>query len=136
MRKTIDSLVNGVWLTQPPTFSGQQVRETTYFDDGSFGVVEYACHLPDAPETMKVTQLAFKNRMTPDERKAIRRAALVSEDIQDFVDLANSATYIDLSLQQTIDSVNALELAGLIGAGRAAEILSPPVNEDEKWSGL
>lgn len=84
---------------------------------------------------MRITCLAFKNRMTSDERKAIRREALTNEDIQDFVDLANSASHIDLSLQQTIDSVNALESMGLIGAGRAIVILSPPVNEDERYKG-
>lgn len=84
---------------------------------------------------MRITGLAFKNRMTADERKAIRRAAATDEDVQDFVDLANSATHIDLSLQQTIDSVNALEQFGLIAEGRAAEILSPPVTDDERYEG-
>jgi plasmid stability protein len=84
---------------------------------------------------MRITNLSFENRFTRDERKAIRRAALTDEDVQDFVSLAAKATHIDLSLQQTIDSVNALEQMGLIGEGRAAEILSPPVNDDERYEG-
>ena len=133
MKKVIDSLVDGAWLTQPPTFNGQLVRETTYFGDGSFGVVEYAFN--GATSDMRITNLSFENRFTRDERKAIRRAALIDEDVQDFMSLAAKATHIDLSLQQTIESVNALEQMGLIGEGRAVEILSPPVNDDERYEG-
>ena len=133
MKKVIDSLVDGAWLTQPPTFNGQLVRETTYFGDGSFGVVEYAFN--GATSDMRITNLSFENRFTRDERKAIRRAALIDEDVQDFMSLAAKATHIDLSLRQTIDSVNALEQFGLIAEGRAAEILSPPVTNDERYEG-
>ena len=131
MSKVIDVFINGAWLTQQPTINGQRVRETTYFDDGSFGSIEYA--FSSASSDMRITNLSFENRFTRDERKAIRRAALTDEDVQDFMSLAAKATHIDLSLQQTIESVNALEHMGLIGEGRAVEILSPPVNEDEKW---
>jgi plasmid stability protein len=95
MKKVIDSLVDGAWLTQPPTFNGQLVRETTYFGDGSFGVVEYAFN--GATSDMRITNLSFENRFTRDERKAIRRAALIDEDVQDFMSLAAKATHIDLS---------------------------------------
>jgi len=44
--------------------------------------------------------------------------------IRVFLDDIQSAEYIDLGLQETIDGVNYLESQGLIGAGRAAEILS------------
>jgi hypothetical protein len=107
MKTITDVFIDGAWTTQQPTLKGQQVRQTTYFDDGGFGVVEFVNQ--DEVTYMRITGLAFKNRMTADERKAIRRAAATDEDVQDFVDLANSATHIDLSLQQTIDSVNALE---------------------------
>ena len=133
MKTITDVFIDGAWTTQQPTLKGQQVRQTTYFDDGGFGVVEFVNQ--DEATDMRITGLAFKNRMTADERKAIRRAAATDEDVQDFVDLANSATHIDLSLQQTIDSVNALEQFGLIAEGRAAEILSPPVADDEKYEG-
>jgi hypothetical protein len=133
MKTITDVFIDGAWTTQQPTLKGQRVRRTTYFDDGGFGVVEFVNQ--DEVTYMRITGLAFKNRMTADERKAIRRAAATDEDVQDFVDLANSATHIDLSLQQTIDSVNALEQFGLIAEGRAAEILSPPVADDEKYEG-
>jgi predicted Rossmann fold nucleotide-binding protein DprA/Smf involved in DNA uptake len=135
MRRETLTLIDGKWITANPSKSGQKVRETSYFDDGTFGVVEYVFESSEHVSDMRITGLAFKNRMTSEERKAIRRAAAIDEDVQDFVDLANSATHIDLSLQQTIESVNALEQFGLIAEGRAAEILSPPVTDDERYEG-
>ena len=124
------AFVNGKWREGLPTEQGQQFRYMT-----PSGWV-YGFHVvAAAPESMKITNLAFENRFTRDERKAIRRAASTDEDVQDFMSLAAKATHIDLSLQQTIESVHALEQMGLIGEGRAAEILSPPVDEDERWSG-
>lgn len=124
------AFVNGKWREGLPTEQGQQFRYLT-----PAGWV-YGFHVvAAAPESMKITNLAFENRFTRDERKAIRRAASTDEDVQDFMSLAAKATHIDLSLQQTIESVHALEQMGLIGEGRAAEILSPPVDEDERWNG-
>jgi hypothetical protein len=40
-----------------------------------------------------------------------------------YLDDLISQDYVDLDFKQTIDSVNALEAFGLIGTGRAAEIL-------------
>lgn len=87
------------------------------------------------PASMKVTRLAFKQRFTTEERLAIRAASAVNPLVYDFQDLVDSATYIDLERKDTVLSVNALEQMGLIGEGRAAEILSPPIDEDERWSG-
>ena len=87
------------------------------------------------PASMKVTRLAFKQRFTTEERIAIRTAASVNPIVYDFQDLVDSATYVDLERPDTVAAVNALEQYGLIGEGRAVEILSPPVDEDERWNG-
>jgi len=134
MRSTTESLVDSKWVSNPPTYHGQRIKVTTYFDDGTFGVLETLYDGESRPD-MRITNLSFENRMTRDERKAIRRAALTNEDVQDFMGLAAKATHIDLSLQQTIDSVNALEQMGLLGEGRAAEILYSPINDDEQYRG-
>jgi hypothetical protein len=84
---------------------------------------------------MRITKLAFKRRFTADERIAIREAAAVNPQIYDFEDLVNAATYIDLSRADTIAAVNSIERAGLIGSGRADEILGPPINEIERYRG-
>lgn len=86
-------------------------------------------------ESLKITRLSFKQRFTTAERLAIRAAAATNPLVFDFQDLVDSATYIDLARQDTKDAVNALESLGLIGEGRAIVILSPPVNEDERWRG-
>lgn len=119
--------VSGKWIEGVPTESGQRFRFTDV-NGWSYGV-----YLPEPVMDMRITNLSFENRMTREERKAIRRAAMTDEDVQDFVGLAAKATHIDLSLQQTIDSVNALEQMGLLGQGRADEILYSPVNDDERY---
>jgi hypothetical protein len=133
MRTLIDSLVDGVWLTQPPTYRGQPIRITTYFDDGTFGVVETVNENEDAD--MRVTRLAFKQRFTTEERIAIRDAAQTNPLVYDFEDLVNAATYIDLQRSDTINAVNAIEQAGLIAEGRAVEILTAPITDIERYRG-
>lgn len=133
MNKIIDVLINGAWLTQQPTINGQRVRETTYFDDGTFGVVEYAFEGEKNALDMRITKLAFKQRFTQDERIAIRAASETIPQVYDFQDLVNSATFIDLSRQDTIDAVNAIEQLGLIQDGRAEVILGPPVEDIERY---
>lgn len=87
-----------------------------------------------APDTRPrhITGYAFKMRMTAAERIAIRAAAAVSAEVADFMDLADSAQYIDLDLDTTQDGVEALEAATLIGAGRAAVILDTPIVDAER----
>ena len=48
----------------------------------------------------------------------------MKKTVQAFVDWLKMAPEIDLADQYVIDSVNALQAAGLIGAGRATEVLS------------
>lgn len=77
--------------------------------------------LPPAP----LSPLDFIRRFTKAERKDIRRAAKQDEDLDDFLYLLQMAGSVHLDNQDTIDGVNALEQAGIIAAGRAAEILAP-----------
>lgn len=84
--------------------------------------IEGVYALPQADPT--ITKLEFKQRMTAQERIAIRQAANTDPIIFDFMDLVESATYIDLSRQDTQDGVNYLESQGLLASGRAAAILT------------
>jgi len=123
---------NGKWREGIPTEHGQRFRFMTA------GGWQYGTYAPEsAPEVvdMRITKLAFKQRFTADERIAIREAAAVNPQIYDFEDLVNAATYIDLSRDDTISAVNAIELSGLIAVGRAGEILGPPINEIERYRG-
>ena len=71
----------------------------------------------------RITQLEFLNRFTQAERVTIRTAAKQSVPIEDYLALVSAATFIDITRADTIAGVQALEQLGLIGAGRAAEIL-------------
>jgi hypothetical protein len=71
-----------------------------------------------------ITRLAFLNRFTADERIAIRAAAAQSPAIADYLAMLDAAQDVDLTDARTIGGANALEAAGLIGEGRAAEILA------------
>lgn len=72
----------------------------------------------------KLTKLEFLNRMTSAERIAIRAAAAQSPAIHDYMAMLDAAQDVDLTDPRTIGGVQALEAAGLIGEGRAAEILA------------
>lgn len=135
MRKVTDVLINGVWLTQQPTINGQRVRETTYFDDGTFGVVEYTFEGAEPVQDWRITKLAFKQRFTQGERIAIREAAKTIPEVYDFEDLVDSATFIDLQRSDTVTAVNAIEELGLIGKGRAVDILTAPIQDIEQYRG-
>lgn len=71
-----------------------------------------------------LTNLDFLTRFTQAERIAIRTAAQSNAAVADYLAMQDAAGSITLTDQRTIDGVNALEAAGLIGAGRAAKILT------------
>jgi hypothetical protein len=71
-----------------------------------------------------LTRLEFMQRFTLAERKTIRNASKNNQDVEDMMHMLEIATYVDLNRADTIAMVNALESAGLIGTGRAAEVLA------------
>jgi len=89
------------------------------------------------------TPWAFRNRFTPAEKAAIEMAALDDPAADMAVrgqaamlraslkDLA-VAEYADLQRADVRDYVQALEAAGLLATGRAAEILDAPLTADER----
>lgn len=82
-----------------------------------------------------ITKLAFKQRLTQAERIAIRAAASSNPIVFDFLDILDSATFVDLQRADTIDGINAMEVAGLLAVGRATEILNAPVQDYERFNG-
>ena len=85
-----------------------------------------------------ITVLAYRLRFTQAERVALKlaanagtpQAAAVAVSVEDQL----SAGYINLDHPATIAGTGALEVAGLLAVGRAAEILSPPVYSAELLS--
>lgn len=139
MNKVTDVLINGVWLTQQPTIKGQRVRETTYFDDGTFGFVEYT--FESAPEVvdMRITKRCFLDRLFPQEEIAIDLASAVdtaeAASVRRFMRRIDMSPFVDLSLKQTADGLHMVEQEGLIAEGRANEILTAPIQEHERYRG-
>ena len=89
-----------------------------------------------------ITNLAFDNRFTKEERVNIEMAALVDpamsteqkrQAVSLQVDLgrAKKASYTDLDRADTQAGVQQFEAYGLIGVGRAAEILADPIAAHE-----
>lgn len=101
---------------------------------------------PPAPELRYITKLAFRNRFTTAEKVAIELAGAYNpadpaqkqqlaatvrvsdKDIQ-------ASTYIDLNRPETRAGVQSMESFGLLGVGRADEILDAPVQDFEWYKG-
>ena len=123
---------NGKWREGIPTEQGQRFRFMTA------GGWQYGTYAPEpAPEVvdMRITKLAFKQRFTQRERIDIREASKTIPQVYDFEDLVNSATFIDLSRDDTKISVNAVESVIPLTQGRANEILAAPIQEHERYRG-
>jgi hypothetical protein len=74
--------------------------------------------------TTTLSKLDFLNRFTVDERVAIRTAAQSNAQVADYLGLLDAAQTVDLTDARTTAGVQALEAAGLIAQGRAAQILA------------
>jgi len=109
-----------------------------------------ATALPDQPAQAqtftKLTKLGFRSRFTQAEKTAIELASLddpaapmaqraQAADIRVYLADVASATYIDPQRPETRAGVQALEAAGLIGAGRALQILDAPIQAEEAFTG-
>jgi len=97
--------------------------------------------IQQAQET-KLTRLAFLDRFTDAEAVAIDLASIdnptgTSEErigqasIRRYMSKIDAATFVDVAREDTIAGVNVLETMGLIGTGRADEILSTEITSEE-----
>jgi hypothetical protein len=75
---------------------------------------------------VRIDVIDFLNRFTAQERVAIREAAKVNAQLDDYLQLLNAAPggKVNLTSDTVSAGVQSLEAAGLIGTGRAAEILT------------
>lgn len=83
----------------------------------------WAGESPDTSPIRRITKLSFRNRFTDAEKLAIYTAAESSAQIRVWLDDLAAAEFIDLDYPATVAGVQALEVAGLIGSGRAAEVV-------------
>lgn len=91
---------------------------------------------PEAPAITEISRHAFRSRFTAEEKASLEIAMLDDPSapleqrqqaalIRAFDKDLSAAEVVDLEYPQTVDGVNMLEQSGLIGPGRAAEILTP-----------
>lgn len=107
------------------------------------GVVVPATPTPAVDALPHITKLAFRNRFTTAEKVIIdlasidnpgapmparQQAAAVRVSLAD----AAAASYIDLSREDTRAGVQMLEVAGILGTGRALEILDAEILDGER----
>lgn len=79
--------------------------------------------IPAPPKIL--SKVAYLKRFTQAERIAIRSAAKVSPQVNDYIEMLNAAAdVVHLEDPITAEGLYALEAAGLLAAGRAAEILT------------
>ncbi|TCS98749.1 hypothetical protein EDC36_104173 [Tepidimonas ignava] len=79
---------------------------------------------PAKPTPRPISKLAFMERFTDEELAAIYAAAKTDVRVEVWMDKMKLASEIDLADPRTRAGVEALETLGLIGQGRAAEVLS------------
>lgn len=72
----------------------------------------------------RILPFDFLSRFTPAERAAIRTAGQANATIADYIAMVDAAPMVNLTSELTTTGVNSLEAAGLIGVGRAGEILA------------
>ena len=123
---------NGKWREGIPTEHGQRFR---FMTAGGWQYGTYAPEPASEVVDMRITKLAFKQRFTQQERIDIREASKTIPQVYDFEDLVNSATFIDLSRDDTKISVNAVESVIPLTQGRANEILAAQIQEHERYRG-
>lgn len=92
-----------------------------------------------APELRQITRLAFLSRFSDAEAIAIDLAS-IGETVQAatmrrYMSKVTAATFIDLDRDDTRTGVQALETAGLLGSGRALEVLDAPIDALERYQG-
>lgn len=81
--------------------------------------------LPDLPVRVhELSIMDFRSRFTDGEKIAIYTAADAAIAIKVWLDDLQSSEYVSLDDPRTVGGVYAMEFGGLIGPGRAAEILA------------
>lgn len=138
---------NRIMATATDAYSGPDafIDAPADFDVTRMSEYVYAAGLLVLAPDTRITKLAFRNRFTMAEKVAMEMAsldnpgatmALRQQAAALRANLADTAVavFIDLTRTDTRAGVQMLEAAGLIGAGRALEILDAPVQPAERPS--
>jgi hypothetical protein len=125
-------VTNVIAVTQADRYASRQFLEAkgyTVVENADAGIGDtfdgQNFTLPPKPAIKpKLTHRQFLKRLTSKEFKAIRQAAKNNPDVDMFLYLFERAQEIDLADPDTVAGLQMLETAGILNAGRAAEILA------------
>ena len=95
------------------------------------------------PTDARITRLAFRNRFTQAEKVTLELAALdnpaastaqrqQAAALRSYLKDLDAATFVDLERPDTVAGVQSLGAAGLLAEGRAAAILTAPIEAHER----
>ena len=110
------------------------------FPDGNYREVVETVAVSVADS--KITVLAFRQRFTIAEKTNMEIASidnpiaavsvrLASASLRVYMADVAAATYVDLQDVKTREGVTTLEVMGVIGVGRASEVLDAPIQQEE-----
>ena len=121
------------------TQNGAELVEGTWVNPAPPTLPEPQEPPPPALEPRHITRLAFLSRFSDAEAIAIdlasQGATQQAAAMRRYQSKINAATYVDLDRADTRAGVQALELMGLISAGRGEVILDAAVQDTERFRG-
>jgi hypothetical protein len=136
---------NRIAATATDAYTGpdEYIDAPADFDITRMGEYVYAAGMLVLAPATRITRLAFRNRFSQAEKVALELAALddpaatlvqrqQAAAIRVHLADVSASTFIDLGRDDTRAGVQALETGGLIGAGRALEILDATVEAHER----
>ena len=114
-----------------PNFTGHEWIMLPYTDPPE------AWELP-TPEPVKryISRFAFRNRLTLEERVTAETAAATSPLIRVLLDDLAVAEYVDLDIPILSTMLAGFEQQGILGVGRATEIITAEIQPHERPTGV
>jgi hypothetical protein len=136
---------NRIAATATDAYTGpdEYIDAPADFDITRMGEYVFAAGMLVLAPATRITRLAFRNRFSQAEKVALELAALddpaatlvqrqQAAAIRVHLADVSASTFIDLGRDDTRAGVQALETGGLIGVGRALEILDATVEAHER----
>jgi hypothetical protein len=119
---------DGVWILVDNVVP--QPAQGWFYKDGVFSPPSFPPPSPPPPNI--ITKVAFRFRFTDAEYAGIITAARTDAEVQVWYDTFNMLTVVDLDNQRTKDGVANLVSKNLLTQARADEILTAPVQPNER----
>jgi hypothetical protein len=107
-------------ITYEQNESGETLKVTTLPN----GTVIKEVDRPAPVKSTTISKREFLKKFTPDEYAAIKTAANSNATLDWYWQQFLLAEFIDMADPDTVGGIQLLETAGLLAAGRAAEILA------------